>query len=666
VIRTCIALVGLSIAAAGALAAEGTDVARDPGVLFRESFDDADLLKRGWYDGSKFKIVSDGAYAGKGCIEYRWDAAAKHVASRGMRHGHAPTDQVYVRYYIKLSKGWGWTGRSYHPHLTHFLTTENPKYHGPARSHLTLYIEPVNGKLRLGATDMQNVNKPHGLTQGPLRGGYNGKLYDSKEKVFNDDKWHCVEAFFKLNSLDMAADKPKRDGVIRGWFDGKLVVEKTDIVFRTTDFPKMKWNQFLLTPYFGPGLLPHAQALWIDEMVVARDRVGPLGSKGALPTGNSASAGASAPSGAVAAGTLASRYPGDAGIEKDPAVIFAESFEGGKVPTTGYGKVGGFYDLKGLGKVMDITDKEAATGTHSLELIHTKDVISPQWMHRKFPGVDEVHVRFYRKYAEDWLWPVQGAHDTLIFAGKYANPASADLALYLDITQGPSKRLNKRNWDLERKAELVLKSSFQGPGLDFGHPGAVISHVGWDNYYSMPYNKSPVAPMEGGRWYCFEYMAKMNSAATKKDGEVRLWIDGKLVTEVTGLILRNASHMGIKWDHWMIGPRYGGGNKGPAEMRKNWLDALVVASKRVGPVSKGRPRPKTDAAPRTGSLTPREANGSAVAEHEAGRLLRMARRAERMGQRDVARRLYSQIVKRFGKTESAAVAKKKLSDGGGG
>ena len=43
--------------------------------------------------------------------------------------------------------------------------------HGPAASHLTLYIEPCNGKLRSPPQDIQNKNRPHGLTQGPLKGG---------------------------------------------------------------------------------------------------------------------------------------------------------------------------------------------------------------------------------------------------------------------------------------------------------------------------------------------------------------------------------------------------------------------------------------------------------------------------------------------------------------
>ena len=245
-------------------------------ILFSENFDDAKLKSRKWYDMTQIRIVGN-AVAGKGCIEYEWiNKKSKVQGSSSVRHLFEPVNEVYIRFYLKLSKGWDWTGRNYHPHLTHFLTTENPKWHGPAASHLTLYIEPVNGKLRLAAQDIQNKNMPHGLTQGLLKGGYNGKFYDSKKVLFNDDKWHCIEAYFKLNTLDIENDRPNRDGIVCGWFDGKLVVEHTDVILRSTDFPKMKINQFLMAPYFGPRLLPHAQKLWIDELVVGRKRVGSL------------------------------------------------------------------------------------------------------------------------------------------------------------------------------------------------------------------------------------------------------------------------------------------------------------------------------------------------------------------------------------------------------
>ena len=62
-------------------------------------------------------------------------------------------------------------------------------------------------------------------------------MYDSRDELFIDDKWHRVEAYFRLNSLDLTRDKPNADGIVRGWFDGKLVIDHTDVVLRSTDFP---------------------------------------------------------------------------------------------------------------------------------------------------------------------------------------------------------------------------------------------------------------------------------------------------------------------------------------------------------------------------------------------------------------------------------------------
>lgn len=242
-------------------------------VLFREEFDDSQLATRGWYDGNQFEISKVDPRSGSGSITFHWKASGTTPDNgNGARRLFEPTDSVYLRFYLRLSQGWGWTGRGYHPHLIQFMTTENPRYHGPAASHLTVYVEPQNGKLRLAAQDIQNKDTPHGLTQGPLRGGYNAMLYDSDQELFKDDRWHCVEAYFKLNSLDSVQDKPNADGIVRGWFDGAMVIDKTDVILRSTDFPKMKFNQFLLLPYFGPGLLPHEQSLWIDELTVGTER----------------------------------------------------------------------------------------------------------------------------------------------------------------------------------------------------------------------------------------------------------------------------------------------------------------------------------------------------------------------------------------------------------
>ena len=262
-------LLTLIAAAVFVISFSGRATVHQEPARFHEGFEDSDLLKRGWYDGARFVISRVNPHSGKGCIEYTWkEGGTVPAGSMGVRRLIQPSESVYLKYYLRLSKGWAWTSRNYHPHLTHFMTTENGKYHGPAASRLTVYIEPVNGKLRLATQDIQNKDAAHGLTQGPLRGGYNGRMYDSKDVLFNDDAWHCVEAYFKLNTLDMKADRANADGIARAWFDGKLVIDRSDVVLRSTDFPSMRFNQFLLLPYFGEGLLPHAQTLWIDDLTV--------------------------------------------------------------------------------------------------------------------------------------------------------------------------------------------------------------------------------------------------------------------------------------------------------------------------------------------------------------------------------------------------------------
>ena len=125
-------------------------------ILLSESFDDGRLNDRGWYDGTAVRISND-SFLGSGCIEYEWIRGVQGVQGSSVnRYLFTPVNELYIRFYLRLSKNWEWTSVNYHPHLLHFMTTENSKYHGPASSHLTLYVEPVNGKLRLAATDMQN------------------------------------------------------------------------------------------------------------------------------------------------------------------------------------------------------------------------------------------------------------------------------------------------------------------------------------------------------------------------------------------------------------------------------------------------------------------------------------------------------------------------------
>jgi hypothetical protein len=49
------------------------------------------------------------------------------------------------------------------------------------------------------------------------------------------------------------------------WIDGEPVIDHRDVVLRTGAHPDMRFNQFLMMPYYGPGV-PHPQSIWIDDL----------------------------------------------------------------------------------------------------------------------------------------------------------------------------------------------------------------------------------------------------------------------------------------------------------------------------------------------------------------------------------------------------------------
>ena len=93
------AVAGLWLAfAASVWAAEPNAEAKKYGILFNESFEDADLAGRGWYDGTSFRVVGDAA-AGKGCVEYEWpDRQSGVKGSSPVRRLFEPTDEVSIRF----------------------------------------------------------------------------------------------------------------------------------------------------------------------------------------------------------------------------------------------------------------------------------------------------------------------------------------------------------------------------------------------------------------------------------------------------------------------------------------------------------------------------------------------------------------------------------------
>jgi hypothetical protein len=85
-------------------------------------------------------------------------------------------------------------------------------------------------------------------------------------------RWYALEQFIKMNTPG------KADGIIRGWVDGHLAYQKTNMVFRLPGHHNLHVRQLWLDVYKG-GLYGGCRdgSLWLDQLVLARDApIGPI------------------------------------------------------------------------------------------------------------------------------------------------------------------------------------------------------------------------------------------------------------------------------------------------------------------------------------------------------------------------------------------------------
>jgi len=224
---------------------------------------------------------------------------------------------------------------------------------------------------------------------------------------------------------------------------------------------------------------------------------------------------------------IAARYPGDVGIEQDPAVVFSENFESGTVADfkqrwTNISNKDG-YVLKLLDDTTAVTP-----GKRCLEMKATKghDTGGHLWKLLD-TGYDRLYARFYCKFAPDAPyvhhfvhmggrhpsqtepWPKGGAGSRPDGASSFST--SMDL-VGREVADPPGAWSFYSYW-----CEM---HSWQTPeGESDGRPNAFYGNL-----------FGPVEPLQAkrGEWQCVEFMIKLNDPE-QRNGEQAFWIDGKLV-----------------------------------------------------------------------------------------------------------------------------------------
>ncbi|HET9637322.1 MAG TPA: Ig-like domain-containing protein [Gemmatimonadaceae bacterium] len=278
-------------------------------LLFEEDFENANISSRGWYDNTTAQLSTTEHISGStASAQYHFTVGASTPTSGGsQRHKFTATSSVYVSFYVKYSTNWVGSGQAYHPHEFYILSTLDGDYDGPSNNFLDVYIEhnyQNGGRPRFAMQDNKSINTSMGAlpnnligtTENRSTGGCNGVIetnifsecYDAGSNWYNDKQltgpvtfqpnpgpgykndWNFVEAYFQLNTI--ANGVTQADGVMQYWFNGTLIIDRHDIVFRTSYRPTLQFTQFIIAPYIGDGS-PADQYMWVDNLRVATGRI---------------------------------------------------------------------------------------------------------------------------------------------------------------------------------------------------------------------------------------------------------------------------------------------------------------------------------------------------------------------------------------------------------
>jgi len=275
-------------------------------------------------------------------------------------------------------------------------------------------------------------------------------------------------------------------------------------------------------------------------------------------------------------------------------VLLQEDFEDANFPARGFDDI---KDKDQAGHVLlsiaGPPEVQPKTGTHCLKISYPLGSTGG-WLHTNFRNVPEFYCRYYRFFPEGWEWPQgYGPHDTTTFAGSHGAPTDTDLTIYLDF------------W---RSAETYVRVATARQKWGYGGYSEVLrKHGGVAN--SVIFNVAKPDLVELGRWHCVEYSATLSDAG-KSNGRLRLWVNGKLCSDLGGLPLVDEKHAGILFNSWLLGPYFHDGTK---KEEWNYLDSLVISTQYIGTLEQAGNQP-----PRA-RFTSRRDWGSMTANFDASR-----------------------------------------------
>jgi len=285
---------------------------------------------------------------------------------------------------------------------------------------------------------------------------------------------------------------------------------------------------------------------------------------------------------------IAARYPFDAGIASDPAVIFADDFEsysGAAGLTSKWNEAYHSANIRIATEAINVFG-----GGKSLEFTvpQTSSEVSNTVAKVVSPGQDALFLRYYARF--DGGFNVLGSsHNGSTVSARYCCPGVRADGFNKFLVSYEAWRDNTATANPGRLNAYIYHPDQRDIWGDHFFPtGTVLP------FSSVPFDFGPefvsrpdVTPVLG-RWYCYELMVKANTPG-QRDGRVAFWLDGQLIADFPNLRLRETTALTI--DRFTIDLHVFSNNLAVA---RKWYDNVVAATSYIGPmVSNSPPLPPT-------------------------------------------------------------------------
>ena len=254
-----------------------------------------------------------------------------------------------------------------------------------------------------------------------------------------------------------------------------------------------------------------SSATAIQATVPASATTGPIS---VTTSGDTATSGSSFTVSTPGSGaSIASRYPGDVGIEADPSVVFVERFDESSL-TNLFSR---WTDILNGTSMSFATDAPAGSPVGKSLNIPWSSANSGGHLYRQLsPGVDDtLYVRYYVKYPTNTDY----SHHGIWLGGS--NPPLGWPNPQAGVKPTGSDRF------MAAAEQNTLTSRFDHYDYWMG-----MRQSADGNYWGNLLLNNPNVQAKAGQWMCVEHMVKLNNPTSASNGEHAIWLDGVKVSHL--------------------------------------------------------------------------------------------------------------------------------------